>query len=218
MVAFTTLCGCWLPIDLVSTLGIPHACTTRAPDRRDHAGAVLSRFQHDQTRAEPAQHLVGMVLSSRCTRRRFFLAASMPLRIADGTSWPCPRRTRPRGPTDRQPPPEREAHVLAALDHLGYAIDRDHVSFRLSDCESTRFTVTAGMRTPVLSRNSAHNGHARAAAGEKFPILWRRASRQLLLSDCAKITSQPGSWRTQSCVQRRDSPRRLCALRHHASA
>src|SRR5262249_16383796 len=26
MVAFTTLCGLWLPIDLVSTLGIPQAC------------------------------------------------------------------------------------------------------------------------------------------------------------------------------------------------
>src|ERR1700689_2477327 len=28
IVAFTTLCGLWLPIDLVSTFGIPHACTT----------------------------------------------------------------------------------------------------------------------------------------------------------------------------------------------
>src|SRR5215472_16880665 len=28
MVALTTLCGLWLPIDFVSTFGIPHACTT----------------------------------------------------------------------------------------------------------------------------------------------------------------------------------------------
>src|ERR1700679_684808 len=28
MVAFTTLCGLWLPIDFVSTFGIPQACTT----------------------------------------------------------------------------------------------------------------------------------------------------------------------------------------------
>src|SRR5580698_8824843 len=28
IVAFTTLCGLWLPIDFVSTFGIPQACTT----------------------------------------------------------------------------------------------------------------------------------------------------------------------------------------------
>src|SRR5258708_394670 len=37
------------------------------------------------------------------------------------------------------------------------------------------------------------------------------------LSASAKITSQPGSWRTHSCVERRDSSLRLCPLRHRAS-
>src|SRR4051794_11483056 len=92
-----------------------------------------------------------MVFSSKWTLRRFFFAASMPLRIADGTSFALPT---PK-PTTRaeESPTTTSAEKLIFLPPLTTLVTRliaTTFSFRFSDCGSTRFTVTAGMTTPVL--------------------------------------------------------------------
>jgi len=94
----------------------------------------LSRFQHDRP-APNCQHLVGNGVVEQMHAAQVFLAASMPLRIADALPLALPTPTRPRGPTDRQPP-QTEKLCSCRLDHLGYAMIATTFP-QLSDCEST---------------------------------------------------------------------------------
>src|ERR1700676_674344 len=91
IVAFTTLCGLRRPIDLVSTLGIPQAVITArtAPPAITPvpSGAGLSSTWELEN--SPSTRC-GIVVLSTLMRRRFFLAASIPLRIAEGTSLALP--------------------------------------------------------------------------------------------------------------------------------
>src|SRR6266567_8825091 len=91
-----------------------------------------------------------MVFSSRWTLRRFFFAASMPLRIADGTSLALPTPN----PTTRadESPTTTRAEKLMFLPPLTTLVTRliaTTFSFRFRDCGSTRFTVTTAIKTPV---------------------------------------------------------------------
>src|ERR1035438_6221609 len=91
MVALTTLCGLRRPIDLVSTLGTPQAVITA----RTAPPAITpvpwgAGFNSTWELENLPSTWCAMVVSSTCTRRRFFLAASMPLRMAEGTSLAFP--------------------------------------------------------------------------------------------------------------------------------
>src|SRR4051794_17885448 len=91
-----------------------------------------------------------MVFSSRWTRRRFFFAASIPLRIAEGTSLALPTPN----PTTRacESPTTTRAEKLMFLPPFTTLVTRlmaTTFSFRFRDCGSTLFTVTVGIKTPV---------------------------------------------------------------------
>src|SRR5262252_5596543 len=91
IVAFTTLCGFRRPIDFVSTFGTPQAVMTArtAPPAITPvpAGAGFSSTWLD---AYSPNTWCGIVVSSTWTLRNPFFAASMPLRMADGTSFALP--------------------------------------------------------------------------------------------------------------------------------
>src|SRR5262249_39420905 len=151
IVAFTTLCGLWLPIDFVSTFGIPHACTT-ARTGPPAMTPVPSEAGFSMTRQDPNRPSTwcGIVFSSRWIRRRFFLAASIPLRIAEGTSLALPT---PK-PTTRaeESPTTTRAEKLMFLPPLTTLVTRliaTTFSFKFRFCGSTRFTVATAIRTPV---------------------------------------------------------------------
>src|SRR5436190_3776788 len=97
-VARTTLCGLAEPSDFVSTLWIPALSTTArtAPPamRPVPSGAGLSRTLPAPKRPTTR---CGIVAPDNGTRIRFFLAASMPFLMADGTSLalPTPKPTMP---------------------------------------------------------------------------------------------------------------------------
>src|ERR1043166_9028705 len=90
-VALITLCGFAVPIDLVSTFCTPTEVITAltAPPAITPvpSGAGLSR-----TRPEPKvpSTACGIEVLLRLTRTRFFLADSIPLRMACGTSLALP--------------------------------------------------------------------------------------------------------------------------------
>src|SRR5580658_4051620 len=116
-----------------------------------------------------------MVLSSRCTRRRFFLAASMPLRIAEGTSLAFPTPN----PTTRaeESPTTTRAEKLIFLPPLTTFVTRliaTTFSFRFNDCGSTRFTVTTAIRTPVPlpapHRPAPSPGHDKYSRHDRTPL------------------------------------------------
>src|ERR1019366_8425126 len=150
IVAFTTLCGLWLPIDFVSTFGMPQACTT-ARTGPPAITPVPSCAGFSITIPAPKRPSTwcGIVFSSRWTRRRFFFAASIPLRIAEGTSLALPTPN----PTTRaeESPTTTRAEKLMFLPPLTTFVTRliaSTFSFRFSDVGSTRFTVVTAIRTP----------------------------------------------------------------------
>ena len=68
----------------------------------------------------------------RLTFTRFFLADSIPLRMACGTSFALPGTVADDGRAGISYHHQgRERQVLAALDHFGHAVDRDHLVFQL---------------------------------------------------------------------------------------
>src|SRR5690348_4662735 len=91
MVAFTTLCGLRRPIDLVSTLGMPQAVMT-ARTAPPAITPVPSRAGFNSTceLAKQPSTWCGIVVSGALTLRRAFFAASIPLRMAEGTSFAFP--------------------------------------------------------------------------------------------------------------------------------
>src|SRR5208337_2216306 len=90
-VALITLCGLVVPIDLVSTFCTPAEVITArtAPPAITPvpSGAGFSSTIPEPNRPSTA---CGMVVCSKFTRTRFFLADSIPLRIACGTSFALP--------------------------------------------------------------------------------------------------------------------------------
>src|ERR1039458_10443090 len=91
MVALTTLCGLRRPIDFVSTLGTPQAVSTArtAPPAITPVPA-LAGFNNTWLAANTPNTWCGIVVSRMWILRRLFFAASIPLRIADGTSLALP--------------------------------------------------------------------------------------------------------------------------------
>ena len=127
MVAFTTLCGLCEPIDLVSTLGIPTAwMTARTGPPAMTPVPSGAGFNSTMPAAETAQHRMRdrgfeHVDLAQILLRRFdalldggrdFLG--LPGAEADDLS---------AGIADHDQ--SREAHVLAALDDFGHAVDGD---------------------------------------------------------------------------------------------
>ena len=93
-----------------------------------------------------------MVVSRTLILRRFFLAASMPFLIAAGTSLalPVPKPTTlAPGVADHHQ--SREAHVLAALDDLGDAVDRDDLFLQVQVLGSIRFAGVVAIRLELQS-------------------------------------------------------------------
>src|SRR5437867_3646721 len=90
-VAFTTLCGLCVPMDFVNTLGIPTAwMTARTGPPAITPVPSLAGFSNTSPLPNRPRVWCGIVVPSVWMRRRFFLAASIPLRIADGTSLALP--------------------------------------------------------------------------------------------------------------------------------
>ena len=142
MVAFTTLCGLRRPIDLVSTLGMPQAVITA----RTEPPAITpvpsgAGFSSTCELANSPSTRCGMVWSGALMRRRFFLAASMPLRMADGTSLALPT---PYPTTFAEGSPiTTSAEKLMFLPPLTTLVTRliaTTCSFRFSAAGSMRFT------------------------------------------------------------------------------
>src|SRR6476646_4647756 len=90
-VALMTLCGLVVPIDFVSTFCTPADVMTArtAPPAMTPvpSGAGFSRTMPEPNRPSTA---CGMLVCVRFTRTRFFLADSIPLRMACGTSLALP--------------------------------------------------------------------------------------------------------------------------------
>src|SRR5579871_2365350 len=90
-VALMTLCGLVVPIDLVSTFCAPAEVITArtAPPAMTPvpSGAGFSNTMPDPYRPST---WCGIVVWFRFTRSRFFLADSIPLRMACGTSFALP--------------------------------------------------------------------------------------------------------------------------------
>src|SRR5579862_2495745 len=168
-----------------------------------------------------------MVVPSIWMRRRFFLAASMPFRIADGTSLALPT---PK-PTTRAAgsPITTSAEKLRFLPPLTTLVTRlidTTCSFRLSDCGSMRFTIFAAIKTPVRlparrrpgpSRGrDKYNRRGRTPPSE-FPFLWRAQRPACRPSwrqpDCRPWCACPSRWSKQKPAWRpgyRRSPARRC--------
>src|SRR6185437_4039590 len=99
-------------------------------------------------------------------RRRFFFAASIPLRIAEGTSFALPTPN----PTTRaeESPTTTRAEKLMFLPPLTTLVTRliaTTFSFRFNDCGSTRFTTVVAITTPpplpAPHRRALSPGHGR---------------------------------------------------------
>src|SRR5579864_4414228 len=109
-VALITLCGLVVPIDFVSTFCTPTEVIT-ARTAPPAITPVPSGAGFSSTRPEPnvPSTACGIEVLLRLTRIRFFLADSIPLRIACGTSLALPEPY-PTTPADGSPTTTRAAN------------------------------------------------------------------------------------------------------------
>ena len=132
MVAFTTLCGLCEPIDFVSTFGMPTAWMTA----RTGPPAITpvpsgAGFSSTSPLPKRPRTVCRIVVSRTLIFRRFFLAASMPFLIADGTSLALPVPNPQPSPTGRPRRPAPRSSVLTALDHFRDAVDADDLFLQI---------------------------------------------------------------------------------------
>src|ERR1700722_15380377 len=153
MVALTTLCGLREPRDFVSTLGMPTEVIT-ARTGPPAITPVPSGAGFNNTRPLPKRpsDWCGMVVPSMWILRKFFFAASMPLRMAEGTSLalPTPNPTTLAAGSPITTSAEK-LRFLPPFTTLVTRLIETTCSFRLSVCGSIRFTVLNAIRLKLQS-------------------------------------------------------------------
>src|SRR5207248_4456454 len=151
-VALITLCGLVVPMDFVSTFCTPAEVITArtAPPAITPvpSGAGFSKTMPEPKRPSTAS---GMLVCVKFTRTRFFLADSMPLRIACGTSFalpePYPTTAADGSPTTTSAAKDR---FLPPFTTLVTRLMATTWSFSWY-APASSFLTTVGMRKSVLS-------------------------------------------------------------------
>src|SRR5690348_14269071 len=143
IVAFTTLCGLRRPIDFVRTFGMPHAeITARTAPPAITPVPSGAGFNKTCELANWPSTRCGIVVSSTFTLRRLFLAASMPFRMAEGTSFALPTPY-PTTFADGSPitTSAEKLRFLPPFTTLVTRLIETTCSFRFSGPGSMRFTI-----------------------------------------------------------------------------
>src|SRR5881296_3250246 len=174
MVAFSTLCGLFVPSVLVRMSWMPTASSTgrtAPPAMTPVPGTAGLRNTRPAPKWPAISH--GIVVSLSGTKIRSFFACSTALRIASGTSWALPRPTptwpRP-SPTTTSAVNENRRPPLTTLATRLMETTRSFSSSTLGSilASATRFSLgRRGLRPPL---DSPANTRERAAAPSRLPL------------------------------------------------